>query len=185
MADPKALSVEMRAVGSIRPYPGNPRIITETAIAKVAASIETFGWRQPIVVDEQGEIIAGHTRYQAALRLKLKKVPVHVAAGLTPDQIKAYRLADNRVGEESKWDMPALEVELASLEDAGFDMKVVGFVDLDTTPAPPPGPPMDNGQGITFEERHAVVIVCKGEADQKATYDKLMAEGYDCKVLVN
>jgi len=87
--------VEQRPISSIRPYENNPRINAD-AVDAVAASIREFGFRQPIVVDEEGVIIVGHTRYLAALKLGLEVVPVHVAVGLTPAQAKAYRIADNQ-----------------------------------------------------------------------------------------
>jgi ParB-like chromosome segregation protein Spo0J len=131
MQNSESLSVEWRAIGSIRPYPGNPRRITQAAIDKVASSIKEFGWRQPIVVDKSGEIIAGHTRHQAALKLGLKKVPVHVAKGMSAAKVRAYRLADNRAAEESEWDFPALAIELKGLEAAGFDLSLTAFTDAD------------------------------------------------------
>ncbi len=87
------------------PYARNSRKIPERAIDKVAASIKEFGWRQAIVVDKDGVIICGHTRLLAAKKLGLKQVPVHVADNLTPAQVKAYRLMDNRSHEETDWDI--------------------------------------------------------------------------------
>src|SRR5437764_15328718 len=86
------------------PYARNARKIPQSAIDKVAGSIAEFGFRQPIVVDNAGIIVAGHTRLLAAQKLGLSEVPVHVASELTPIQIKAYRLADNRVNQESSFD---------------------------------------------------------------------------------
>jgi ParB-like chromosome segregation protein Spo0J len=88
------LPVEFRSVSEITPYERNPRVIPQSAVEKVAASIRQFGWQQPIVVDTNGVIVAGHTRRLAALHLGLKAVPVHVADDLSPDQIAAYRLAE-------------------------------------------------------------------------------------------
>ena len=99
------LSVEWWPIERPIPYARNPRIAPEAAVAKVAASLAEYGWRQPIVVDTQGVIVAGHTRLLAAQRLGLAQVPVHVASDLTAQQIKAYRLADNRTAEESSWDL--------------------------------------------------------------------------------
>jgi len=85
---------ELRSISSIRPYENNPRI-NASAVDAVAASIKEFGFQQPIVVDEEGVIIVGHTRYKAAIKLGLTEVPVKVAIGLSPTQAKAYRIADN------------------------------------------------------------------------------------------
>ena len=111
-------------IKSIRPYEKNPRRNAE-AVDAVAASIKEFGWQQPIVVDKDGVIIAGHTRYKAAKKLKSDTVPVVVADDLTEDQVKAYRLADNKTGELAEWDTALLGEELAELAD--FDMSQFGF----------------------------------------------------------
>ena len=134
------MKVTLRSIISIRPYANNPRI-NDHAVAAVAASIQQFGFRQPIVVDEEGVIIVGHTRYKAALKLGLEKVPVHVARGLSPAQIKAYRLADNQTASLSQWDQDLLPLELAELQQLNFDLNLTGFSGddllrmLDTTPA--------------------------------------------------
>ena len=91
------VKVEQWKIGDVKPYEHNPRI-NDHAVDAVARSIQEFGFRQPIVVDEDGVIIVGHTRFKAAQKLGLETVPVHVAKGLTPAQVKAYRLADNRTG---------------------------------------------------------------------------------------
>lgn len=93
----------------------------------MARSISEFGFRQPIVVDEAGVIIAGHTRWKAARELGLETVPVHVAAGLTPSQIKAYRIADNKIAELAEWDADLLPVELTELRGMDFDLDLLGF----------------------------------------------------------
>jgi len=120
------MKVELIEIGRVVPYARNPRR-NEGAIAKVAASIKEYGFRQPIVVDEEMVIIAGHTRLQAAGQLGLKKVPVHIATGLTQAQIKAYRLADNRTHEDSEWDEELLAIELGELDELGFDLDLTGF----------------------------------------------------------
>jgi DNA modification methylase len=108
------------------PYARNPRK-NEEAVAKVAASIKEFGWRQPIVVDKDYVVIAGHTRLMAARSLELKEVPIHVALDLTEAQVKAYRLADNRVAEEAEWDYDLLKLELEDLGGTGIDLGLLGF----------------------------------------------------------
>jgi DNA modification methylase len=109
------------------PYSRNSRKIPELAIDKVAASIKEFGWRQPIVVDKDGVIICGHTRLLAAKKLGLKQVPVHVAGNLTPAQVKAYRLMDNRSHDETDWNLELLGPELEELQGLDFDLSLTGF----------------------------------------------------------
>ena len=115
------------SIDAVKPYEHNPRQITDEAVEKVANSIKEFGFQQPIVVDAEYVVIAGHTRLLAAKKLGLETVPVVVADSLTPEQVKAYRLADNKTGEFSFWDEPALYEELQGLEDLGYDMEPFGF----------------------------------------------------------
>lgn len=112
------MQVVERSLSEIHPYEKNPRI-NRDAVKAVADSIGEYGFRQPIVVDEDGVIIAGHTRYQAAQRLELETVPVHVAEGLTPEQARAYRIMDNRSHENATWDMDLLKFEFDGLLETG------------------------------------------------------------------
>jgi DNA modification methylase len=156
------MHVEERPINSIRPYHRNPRI-NAAAVDAVATSIKEFGFRQPIVVDEDGVIIAGDTRYRAACKLGLPTVPVHAARGLTPAQVKAYRLADNQTASLSRWDEDLLPLELAELQQMQFDLSLTGFsseellrlvdgpataglVDPDDVPEPPDQPRTQPGQ---------------------------------------
>jgi DNA modification methylase len=123
----RGMKVQMWAIEKPIPYARNPRQIPQIAIDKVAASIREFGFRQPIVVDEKGVNIVGHARLLGAHKLGLTQVPVHVAAGLTVAQVKAYWLADNRTNEEAFWDMEALALELADLRVDEFDLDLTGF----------------------------------------------------------
>lgn len=125
--------MEVRNVppSEIRPYDRNPRN-NDAAVGPVSESIRRFGFRQPIVVDQEGVIIVGHTRHRAALSLGLDSVPVVVADNLTPEQCAQYRLVDNKVGELSEWDENALGEELAGLLDARMeDFGFEGFVDME------------------------------------------------------
>jgi ParB-like chromosome segregation protein Spo0J len=121
------MKIEIWPISRPIPYARNARIIPQAAIDKVAGSINEFGFRQPIVVDKDGIIVAGHTRLFAAQKLGLQEVPVHVAFELTPIQIKAYRLADNRVNQESSFDSELLALELADLKLEDFALELTGF----------------------------------------------------------
>lgn len=119
-------------VGKIVPYENNPRH-NETAVDAVAESIKQFGFQQPLVLDKDNVIIVGHTRFKASQKLGLKTVPCVIADNLTEEQVKAYRLADNKVGELATWDFELLRMELdditdIQMNDFGFDM---GNVDID------------------------------------------------------
>lgn len=120
------LNVEDWPLARVIPYHQNPRI-NVGAVAKVAASLKRFGWRQPLVVDADGVLIVGHTRRLAALSLGWVRAPVHVAADMPPADVKAYRLADNRTGEEAEWDDALLGLEFAELRGMDFDLGLTGF----------------------------------------------------------
>ena len=122
------MKIEQWDIDKVKPYEKNPRR-NDKAVEAVANSIREFGFRQPIVVDKHGVIVVGHTRWKAARKLGLATVPVHVVADLTPQQARAYRLADNRSAADSEWDVDLLPIELGELRDDGFDLKLVGFSD--------------------------------------------------------
>jgi DNA modification methylase len=122
-----SMKVEIWPLERLIPYARNPRQIPQVAIDKVAASIQEFGFRQPIVVDTEGVIVVGHVRRLAAQKLGLTNIPVNVATGLTAAQVNAYRLADNRTNEEATWDTEALALELANLKVDEFDLDLTGF----------------------------------------------------------
>jgi DNA modification methylase len=147
------MKIVKRKITEIRPYEKNPRL-NDAAVDAVAQSLREFGWRQPIVVDSDGVIIVGHTRYKAAIKLGLEDVPVHVATDLSPAQIKAYRIADNATNEIAGWDYEMLPIELSALQEMDFDLGLLGFdqeelsrimsgdveaglTDPDDVPAPP------------------------------------------------
>jgi ParB-like chromosome segregation protein Spo0J len=121
------MQVELWPIDRPKPYGKNPRKLTDKAISKVAASIKQFGFQQPIVCDAKDEIIVGHTRLQGAQKLGLKQVPVVVATDLTPAQVKAYRIADNRVAQETSWLDDILAEEFLDLEGLDFDLDQTGF----------------------------------------------------------
>lgn len=118
------MNIIWKNIGDIRPYEKNPRR-NDQAVDYVAASIAEFGWKQPIVIDKDGIIIAGHTRYKAAKKLKKKEVPCVIADDLSDEQVKAYRLADNKVAEMAEWDFDLLDGELDDI--IGIDMTTFGF----------------------------------------------------------
>ena len=120
------MKVQAKPIDSIRPYPGNPRL-NDDAVDAVAESIRRFGFRQPIVVDAEGVVVAGHTRLKAARKLGLERVPVHVAADLSAEQVRAYRLADNASAEKAEWDFELLPIELEAMAAGGFDPESLGF----------------------------------------------------------
>ena len=114
----------------LMPYENNPRM-NDYAVKKVMASIQEYGFRNPIRVDKDMVIIAGHTRREAAILLGLKSVPYIIDADMTPVQAQAYRIADNKLGELAVWDEPKLRDELIELQDEDIDLTTLGFTDID------------------------------------------------------
>jgi DNA modification methylase len=176
-------AVESWPIGNVKPYGKNPRIIPPEAIDAVANSIETFGFRQPIVVDKEGVIVVGHTRYRAALKLSMKVVPVHVATELTPEQAQAYRIADNSTNTLSEWDLEMLNLELSDLpnfdfEDFGLDLEAIqpqtlaseDEFDLDEAVAAIKEPKTKLGD-VWLLGRHR--LLC-GDATHRADVERLM-----------
>lgn len=179
------MQIEMRRLTEITPYPDNPRQ-NDAAVEAVASSIREFGFRQPIVVDEAGVIIVGHTRYKAAVKLGLEFVPVHVAVGLTPAQAKAYRLADNQTATLATWDDDKLAAELIALQGLDFDLALAGFsaeelarllappteplTDPDAIPEPPDEPTTRPGD-LWRLGRHR--LLC-GDSSQAQDVDRLL-----------
>ena len=122
------MKVQIVKIDKIIPYINNPR--KNQNVDKVANSIKEFGFRQPLVVDKDYNIIVGHTRFQAAKQIGLKEVPIHIA-NLNKDQLKAYRIADNRVNQESEWDYQLLHNELKDLINEDYNMFTLGFEGLE------------------------------------------------------
>lgn len=181
------MDVRLVPIDQVTPYGRNPRK-NQAAVAKVANSLREFGWRQPIVVDEAMVIVVGHTRLLAAQKLGMAEVPVHIATGLTPAQVKAYRLADNRTGEEADWDVDLLRLELDDLAAEGLDLALLtgfdgdelakiriagteGLTDPDAAPAPPEHPTSALGD-VWVLGRHR--LVC-GDCTDPLVVDKALA----------
>ena len=174
------MKIQQRAIGKIKPYPGNPRKNAQ-AVDPVAASIREFGFRQPIVVDSDGVVIVGHTRLQAAAQLGLATVPVTVASDLTPEQARAYRLADNRTGENAEWDQELLGLELDQLAGV-FDLSLTGFTpeeirQMTGLVAPAEFPDMPDGDRAPFQLMTFTLHDTQAEIVRDAIRKARQAEG--------
>jgi len=180
------MEIQTVDIDSVIPYAKNPRNNKE-AVSKVAASLKEFGFRQPIVVDAEMVVIAGHTRLAASYKIGLKQVPIHIATDLTENQIKAYRIADNRVSQEAKWDEDLLAIELGDLKLDDYDLTLTGFddneldallaeaieeglVDEDQVPAEPEQPVSVLGD-VWILDQHRVMC---GDSTSIDAVDKLM-----------
>jgi DNA modification methylase len=181
------MQVEMVNIDNVRPYEQNPRV-NDQAVDAVAASLKAFGFRQPIVTDAEHIIIVGHTRWKAAKKLGLAQVPVHVATDLSPEQARAYRIADNQTSNLSEWDSTILCSELVALGEMGFDLDLLGFskddllgimspngtdglTDPDSVPAPPDTPITKRGDVWLLGDHHR--LLC-GDSSSAADLDRLL-----------
>lgn len=146
------VEIVYKPIFSIKPYEKNPRRNAD-AVKAVKASIEKFGFKVPIVIDNHGVIVAGHTRYLAATELGLTEVPTIAAEHLSPAKIKAFRLADNKVGEIAEWDMGLLEMEMKDISSL-FDMEDFGFIQKK------PKNEKDDGDSSGTGEEDSDIITC-------------------------
>ena len=174
------VNVVYRNTADLVPYANNPRV-NDGAVDAVAASIKEFGFKVPIIVDSDGVIVTGHTRLKAARKLGLDSVPVIVADDLTPEQVKAFRLADNKTGELAEWDLDKLDIELdgigeIDMTDFGFDIEIDDIeedteVKEDEAPEVKDGEPKAKRGDIYQLGRHR--LMC-GDSTKQQDVEKLM-----------
>lgn len=166
--------VTVLPITAVRPSPINPRKIPQAAVDLVAKSLTTFGWQQPLVVDADHEVIVGHVRLLAAQQLKLAAVPAVIATHLTPAQVRAYRIADNRTGDFTSWDFPQLVAQLDELSEDFSDVlaltdwkAVVAELDAATDPAGELPNDQDQEDAAILDYlvgAYQITVVCDSEA---------------------
>lgn len=166
--------IQLVEINKIIPYENNPRF-NDDAVEKVAASLREFGFRQPIVVDKDMVIIAGHTRLKAAESLGMKEVPVLIADDMTEEQVKAYRLADNKTAEFASWDFGKLEEELADID---IDMSEFGFSDADIDSFFDEGPDEIKPEP---EEKYKIVCICNSEEEKTTLVEWCKENNIQCE----
>lgn len=160
------MEIIYKKIEDIKPYPNNPRFNDE-AVEFVANSIKEFGFKVPIILDKNNEIVAGHTRYKASLELGLKEVPCIIADDLTDEQIKAFRLADNKVSEKAQWNFDLLEEELndiLNIDMSEFNFNELNVDDLDTEFELPEGD-KGNLEQMTFMLANEQADLIRGALD--------------------
>lgn len=171
------MQIVYKRLDELQEYENNPRN-NDNAVAAVAASLEKFGWKQPIVVDAAGVIIAGHTRAKAAAKLGWQTVPCVIADDLTEDEIRAYRLADNKTAELASWDFDKLEAELELLQE--MNMAAFGFEESDGG-----DDPQKEREDLSDKVNaiYEVIVECADEFEQEEVFTRLCGEGLQCRVL--
>jgi len=171
----KNINIVYKKIDELKPYKNNPRK-NDKAVKAVADSIKEFGFKVPIILDSNMEIIAGHTRLKAAIKLKYKEVPCIIADDLTPDQVRAFRLVDNKVGELAEWDIDLLNIELSEIELdlTPFDFKIektVNDIEEDEFEVVLPDEPKSKKGDIYILGNHR--LMC-GDSTNKDDVEKLM-----------
>ena len=180
----------MLAVEHLIPYANNSRTHGDAQIAQIAASIKEFGFTNPVLIDGEGGIIAGHGRVLAARKLSMAEVPCIRLGYLTDTQRRAYIIADNKLALNGGWDDELLALELGELHAADFDMALLGFDAGGLSAAMGLDEELDGDapkidEGIDYKEKFAIIVECADEAEQQATFERLDSMGFTCKVLVN
>jgi ParB-like chromosome segregation protein Spo0J len=189
MKKPPAPTLESVGIEFLIPYANNARKHSDEQVAQIAASIREFGFNNPVLIDADNGIIAGHGRVMAARKLGMTLVPCIRLRHLSEAQRRAYILADNRLAETGGgWDEELLRVELAGLtEDGEIDPTLAGWSqeEIERMLGAEPGEEEDQGDapGSDFAEQYAVTVICKDERHQQDIYEKLTAEGLTCKVV--
>jgi ParB-like chromosome segregation protein Spo0J len=174
------LKIEYVATDDLIPYIHNSRTHSEAQVKQIAASIREFGFTNPILIDDEGTIIAGHGRVMAAKVLQLDQVPTITLGALSDAQRKAYVIADNKLALNAGWDTEVLLAEIESLQDLNFDTQLLGFSADELSE-------MLNIEEIELkEESYAeifnVIVECGDEMEQEKIFNQLEAEGYKCRV---
>lgn len=161
----------------LHPYANNPRI-NDNAVEAVAKSIQDFGWKQPLVIAPNGEIICGHTRYKAAKMLGLNAAPCVIADDLTEAQMRAFRVLDNKLAELSSWDYDLLLSELSTVELTGFDLDfgITGFSDEELALL------IADAATPTKENRRQVVVQANTEEELQVLQAMLDEAGYSYSI---
>jgi len=178
-----AKHIEIWELSRLMPYARNPRTHSDEQIAKIARSIQTYGFTNPILVDENAGILAGHARLAAARKLKLKKVPVIPLTGFTEAQKRAYIIADNKTAEDAGWDDDLLRGELQELRAEDFDLTLTAFdqEEIDELLGEGDGEPDEPESGSSG--KIGVFVTCTSLRQQKKVLALLTGNGYDCRAV--
>ena len=168
------MNIESKLLADIVPYAKNAKKHDKRQINNVAESIKQYGFVQPIVVDRDGVIVIGHCRALAAKKLGMEEVPCVCVDDLTPEQVNALRLVDNK-SNESEWDFDILPDELVDLDLSAFDFDFGVSLDEDDTET-------KEREEIALNESVSVVVECSDDEEAEAIFEKLSEEGYKCHI---
>jgi len=178
------MQIEQRKVELLIPYVNNSRKHSDEQVAQIAASIKEFGWTNPLLVDGENGIIAGHGRLLAARKLNLDEVPVIELAHLSETQRKALIIADNKLALNADWDYSLLQLELKSLNDSDFNLLILGFDEneLTTTMFPELQEEKTNDE-IIDENKNILLIECDSESELEKLFSEMQQRELKCKIM--
>jgi ParB-like chromosome segregation protein Spo0J len=194
-----AEKIEKIAIGKLKPYEQNSKMHPGDQVDKIARSIEQFGFRIPLLIDKNNEIISGHGRYLAAMKLGIEAVPCIRAKNLSTEQIKAFRIADNKVA-ESAWDEELLTQEMIELFEADFDLGMTGFSEKELKDLLKDFDHETRGKEKLAQRRkgakkkplklkekyeYQIIVECRGEAQQTKLIERFKGEGLKCRAKNN
>lgn len=174
---PEQLNIVYKPLKQLKPYKNNAKKHNKEQVEQIANSIKEFGFTQPVIIDENNVVVAGHGRILGAKQAGLKRVPTVMLSELTEEQIKAYRLVDNKLN-ESEWDYNLLDDELSVLEQ-DIDMELFGF-DVDMTDEELE----QQIKEVKFKtkEKHLVIVSCKNEKETIKAQKEIEQLGYKCDI---
>lgn len=176
------MQVEQLKVGDLIPYVNNSRTHSDEQVMQVASSIKEFGFTNPILIDDDGGIIAGHGRLLAAKKLDIDEVPCIRLGYLSEAQRKAYVIADNKLALNSGWDNDLLKIELMQLDSIDFDLNLTGFDLSELANIFDPVTEEIELKEQTYSETFNIIIECDDEQNQESIYNELQEKGYKCQV---
>jgi len=176
------MQVEQLKVGDLIPYVNNSRTHSDEQVMQVASSIKEFGFTNPILIDDDGGIIAGHGRLMAAKKLDIDEVPCIRLGYLSEAQRKAYVIADNKLALNSGWDNDLLKIELMQLDSIDFDLNLTGFDLSELANIFDPVTEEIELKEQTYSETFNIIIECDDEQNQESIYNELQEKGYKCQV---
>ena len=178
------LKITYKPVADLIPYARNSRTHSDAQVAQIAASIREFGWTNPVLLDGDNGIIAGHGRVMAAQKLGETQVPTIELGHLNANQKRAYIIADNKLALNAGWDEQMLALEIQDLKDVGYDLELLGF-DLNELQSIDDDEEKDEQEinSPIDENRNLLMIECKGERELEVLFEEMQQRGFECKIL--
>ena len=179
------LKITYKPVTDLIPYARNSRTHSDAQVAQIAASIREFGWTNPVLLDGDNGIIAGHGRVMAAQKLGETQVPTIELGHLNPNQKRAYIIADNKLALNAGWDEQMLALEIQDLKDVGYDLELLGFDLNELQSIDDEEEPQDTeGLSTDFTDSYEIIVECVGEFEQRKLLEDLTERGFKCKSLL-